>query len=143
MNKPEKCCYPNCFECPYDDCINEEFEEFEECDYLIIPKQLDGLSTKLKYYYMNRKIILEKRKKYYQENTQKIIDRSKKYYFDNNEQKKEKNRIRIQMIRNERREQGLCVDCGKQKAIEHKSRCQICIDKIKERNKLNNKKRKV
>lgn len=25
--KPEKCCYPNCFECPYDDC---EFEGIDK-----------------------------------------------------------------------------------------------------------------
>lgn len=134
------CCHPNCFNCPYDDCINQEV--YEE-DFYISKFSNDGMSNKLLYYYTHRKEVLEKRKKYYQENTQKIIDRSKKYYFDNNEQIKEKNRIRIQMIRNERREQGLCVDCGKQKAIEHKSRCQICIDKIKARNKINNQKRKA
>ena len=140
MEKPNMCCHPNCFNCPYDDCINQEV--YEE-DFYISKFSNDGISNKLLYYYTHRKEVLEKRKKYYQENTQKIIDRSRKYYFDNKEQVKEKNRIRIQMIRNERREQGLCVDCGKQKAIEHKSRCKICIDKIKERNKLNNKKRKV
>ena len=28
MNK-EKCCYPNCFECPFSDCVNDELFDIE------------------------------------------------------------------------------------------------------------------
>ena len=85
--KPEKCCYPDCFHCPYDDCINDEIYEEEE-----VVNRLVGLDEKVlskrkwqrEYYYRNK----ERAKKYQEENKEKISEYRKKYYEKNKEKMK-------------------------------------------------------
>ena len=135
MNKPEKCCHPNCFKCPYDDCINENI--YTE-DY--IPEKIQGIQTKpmskkLEVYYKNRTKILKDRKKKYKENPDKYIKRAKEYYQLNKDKGlKERNRLNIQRIRAERQEKGLCIDCGKER-LPNNVRCELCRDKMRMRNK--------
>lgn len=80
MERPSKCCYPDCFHCPYDDCMTDIYTE-EEC---ISDKQL-GVS----YYSRNREKILEKAKQKRREHGEEVRAKARDYYARMPEEKKE------------------------------------------------------
>ena len=45
--KPKKCCYPNCFECPYDDCRYNGIECGERKLQDIFDKELEVVETEI------------------------------------------------------------------------------------------------
>ena len=104
MENPLKCCYPDCFHCPFVDCVNDEITADEGLTDL----QLGVVPT---YYSQHRKEVLEKAKKYRQENgemmrsrereryaklpneeKQKIVERNRQNYWKNPEEARRKKR---------------------------------------------------
>lgn len=105
MDKPKLCCHPNCFECPYDDCKNENLYDsdfstdkqagvvkYKENTYYGENRE-ERLKKAKEYYYRNRERILAQKKKYRDANLELVRQRERDYYELNKEhirlQKKE------------------------------------------------------
>lgn len=87
--KPDKCCKPNCFECPYKDCRYDgidtvDFSETNNRDY-----ELYEESTGRKYHKGSDMVYrIERQKAYNRENPIKrdLADYNKKYYQEHKEE---------------------------------------------------------
>ena len=105
-NKADRitCCYPDCFNCPYADCINDVITADEGLNDEL-------LGVVITYYSQHRQEVLEKAKEYRQKNgdvmrsrereryaklpaeeKQKIVDRNRANYWKNPEEARRKKR---------------------------------------------------
>lgn len=91
--KPPKCCYPNCFECPYADCRYdrleaEDFTETNNRDYFLYED-----STGRKLHKGTDKEYRNARQAAYQRKNRKYVDRheyNQQYYKEHGEEIKER-----------------------------------------------------
>lgn len=91
--KPLKCCYPNCFECTYSDCIYdrmevEDYTESNKRDYEFYEQE-----TGHKLHNKTDEEYRKKRQVAYQRRNRRYVDRreyNKKYYKENGDDIKEK-----------------------------------------------------
>lgn len=102
-------CNKDCFNCPYDDCINDEinerdYEELAEAEKIAgiekpkKKKKSYSKEKKLQYYYEHRDHIREYKKQYYLKNRERFIEYRRNYYQDHHEEilkkQREKQRLR-------------------------------------------------
>lgn len=80
MRRPSKCCYPDCFHCPYDDCMTDMVTEEET----LTDKQL-GIT----WYSKNRDKVLEKARKKRLENPEAMRQRDREYRANMTEMQKQ------------------------------------------------------
>ena len=78
--KPEYCCYPDCFHCPYDDCHYDRLEHEDFKDNNI--EEVDR----------NTQMARERANRYACKNREKIRKNSLDWYCAHHEERKEKNR---------------------------------------------------
>lgn len=98
VKKPPKCCYPNCFNCPYVDCRYdrleaEDFTETNNRDYFLYENSTGNkLHQKSDSAYRNARDVAYQRKK------KRYIDRheyNQKYYKEHAEEIKTQKKRRI------------------------------------------------
>lgn len=95
--KPSKCCYPNCFNCPYDDCEydrleTEDYTETNNRDY-----ELYEAETGRKLHKTTDKEYQNKRHTAYQRGNRKYVDR---HQYNQDYYKKHSEKIRDNFKKN-------------------------------------------
>ena len=80
--KPPKCCYPDCFNCPYADCRYDrlESEDFEPDQMEDVPESVLKARTRArKYENSHKEENRERSRKWYAENKERDKERAKKW----------------------------------------------------------------
>lgn len=103
--KPKKCCYPNCFECPYSDCRYdrmevEDYTESNKRDYDFYEQD-----TGHKLHKGPDEEYRKKRQVAYQRNNKKYVDRheyNQQYYKEHGDEIKESKREQYDTKKNTR-----------------------------------------
>lgn len=88
-NKPLKCCHPNCFECPYDDCKYDRLEtqdyDSSKClDLEILGRNKNYIQANIQDIRCRRNSVVRGNRKYYDRH-----EYNKKYYSEHKEEIKE------------------------------------------------------
>ena len=84
--KPPKCCYPDCFNCPYADCRYDrlESEDFEPDQMEDVPESVLKARTRArKYENSHKEENRERSRKWYAENKERDKERAKKWNHEN------------------------------------------------------------
>ena len=110
IKKPENCCHPNCFECPYDDCIWDgldaldfDFDDDEEvsrevkmarvrCNRYTEKHREERRKKSRQYYYEHKEQMNENSRKWHRENRQRVAAMKRKRWAENPEYYRQKQR---------------------------------------------------